>query len=307
MAVLHAINDEQNTSKMGGLIHMLPFTYTVMLTGSLSLMALPFLTGYYSKDLIIEASYGQYLLGGSIGYWLGTLTAFLTSIYSIKILILTFIGTPNGPLKNYLHSHEPSYIMSYPLIILGIFSIFFGYIFKDLFIGLGTDFWINSLFMMPHHINIIDAEFSLPIFYKLLPVILSLFGACLALSIYYIFPIYFYNFFINSSSFITIKKFLANGYWLDSLYEKIVLYSIFNFANLTNKIIDRGIIEIIGPYGLTNLFSKISTNKLSKLDTGLIPNYSTYIIFGFFSFFITILWLNDFKYILFFLSIIFIL
>jgi hypothetical protein len=66
--------------------------------------------------------------------------------------------------------------------------------------------------MMPHHINIIDAEFSLPIFYKLLPVILSLFGACLALSIYYIFPIYFYNFFINSSSFITIKKFLANGY-----------------------------------------------------------------------------------------------
>jgi NADH-ubiquinone oxidoreductase chain 5 len=125
---------------MGGLIHMLPFTYTVILIGSLSLMAIPFLTGFYSKDLIIEASYGQYFLSGSIGYFIGTLTAFFTSIYSIKIIVLTFLGTPNGPLSNYKDSHEPSYIMSISLIILCIFSVFFGYIFKDLFVGLGTDF-----------------------------------------------------------------------------------------------------------------------------------------------------------------------
>jgi len=208
-AVLHALNDEQNTNKMGGLIYMLPFTYTVMLTGSLSLMALPFLTGYYSKDLIIEAAYGQYFLSGSIGYFLGSLTAFLTSIYSLKILILTFLGTPNGPLSNYKSSHEPSYIMSFPLIILGIFSIFFGYIFKDLFVGLGTDFFINSLFMIPQHVNILDAEFSLPLFYKFLPVILSLFGALLAFYIYYIFPIYFYNLIFIYKSFVTL---FANSY-----------------------------------------------------------------------------------------------
>lgn len=286
---------------------MLPFTYTVMLTGSLSLMALPFLTGYYSKDLIIEASYGQYLLSGSIGYWLGTLTAFLTSIYSIKIIILTFIGTPNGSLSNYKYSYEPSYIMSYPLIILSLFSIFFGYIFKDIFIGLGTDFWINSLFMLPQHVNMLDAEFSLSIFYKLLPVILSLFGAFLSFNMYYIFPIYFYNLILNLKLLIIIKKLLVNGYWLDSLYEKFILYSAFNFANITNKIIDRGVIEIIGPYGLTNLFTNITTNKLSKLDSGIIPNYATYIIFSLFSFIGIILFLKDFKIILFFLSIIFIL
>jgi len=253
--------------------------------------------------LIIEAAYGQYFLSGSIGYFLGSLTAFLTSIYSLKILILTFLGTPNGPLSNYKSSHEPSYIMSYPLIILGIFSIFFGYIFKDLFVGLGTDFFINSLFMIPQHVNILDAEFSLPLFYKLLPVILSLFGAFLAFIIYYIFPMYFYNFILKYKSFITL---FANGYWLDSIYEKIFLYNTFNFANITNKIIDRGIIEIIGPYGLTNLFS-VGINKLSKLDSGIIPNYATYIIFGLFSILSIILFLKDFKYILFFISIIFIL
>ncbi|PIA12836.1 NADH dehydrogenase subunit 5, partial [Coemansia reversa NRRL 1564] len=175
-SVLHALNDEQNTNKMGGLINILPFTYTVMLIGSLSLMALPFLTGFYSKDLILEFSYGQYLLKGSIGYWIGTTTAFLTSVYSIKILILTFMGRPNGPLSNYKFSHEPNLIMTIPLIFLAILSIFFGYILKDLFVGLGSDFWLNSIFIHPNHFKISDIEFSLPLIFKLLPLICSLLG-----------------------------------------------------------------------------------------------------------------------------------
>ena len=305
MAVLHALNDEQNTKKMGGLIHILPFTYTIILIGSLSLMAIPFLTGFYSKDLIIEASYGQYFLSGSISYFIGTLTAFLTSIYSIKIIVLTFLGTPNGPLSNYKYCHEPLYIMAIPLIILSIFSIFFGYIFKDLFVGLGTDFWINSLYIIPNHINIIDAEFSISELYKVLPFYISLLGILIVIFLYYILsPIYLYNFIFKSKFFKKIIYLLANSYWLDSIYEKLILYSSFNFANITNKIIDKGIIEAIGPYGLTNLFTKININ-LSKLDNNIIPIYATYIILGLFSFLIIILYLKDFKFILFFISIFF--
>ena len=82
-AVIHALNDEQDMRKMGGLVNLLPFTYTMILIGSLSLMALPFLTGFYSKDLILEVAFGQYLFTGNVAYWLGTISAVFTAFYSL--------------------------------------------------------------------------------------------------------------------------------------------------------------------------------------------------------------------------------
>src|SRR5712675_2149605 len=139
-AVIHSFSDQQDVRRLGGLINFLPFTYTAMLVGSLSLLATPWLTGFYSKDLIIELAFGQYSFSGTFAFILGSLTAGITAFYSFRLISLVFL-----------------------------FSIFFGFVFSDLFVGVGSDFFCNSLFIHPNNISIIEAEFSLPILIKLLP------------------------------------------------------------------------------------------------------------------------------------------
>ena len=132
-AVIHAVADNQDFRKYGGLKAFLPLTYSVMLIASLSLVAFPFMTGFYSKDFIIESAYGQYYFSGTAVYFVSTIGAMFTTLYSVKVLYLTFLTNPNGPLINYKHAHEGDIFMSLPLIILAVFSIFFGYITKDIF------------------------------------------------------------------------------------------------------------------------------------------------------------------------------
>jgi NADH-ubiquinone oxidoreductase chain 5 len=183
-AVIHAMADQQDVRKLGGLINFLPFTYTAILIGSLSLMALPWLTGFYSKDLIIELAYAQYQFSGQAAYWLGTLTAILTAFYSFRLISLVFLTYPNAPKSDYLHSHEAGLAVVIPLLVLSLFSIFFGFIFSDLFVGLGTDFFANSLFIHPDHVTLVEAEFSLPLTFKLLPTVGSVFAAITAVFLY---------------------------------------------------------------------------------------------------------------------------
>src|SRR6202035_3112220 len=113
---------------MGGLIKFLPFIYSVMLVGTLSLLATPFLTGFYSKDLILELSYGQYSFSGTYAFILGTMTAGITAFYSFRLISLVFLTVPNGPRTSYLSSHEANFSVIIPLFILSLFSILFGYI-----------------------------------------------------------------------------------------------------------------------------------------------------------------------------------
>ena len=103
--------DQQDVRKLGGLINFLPFTYTAILIGSLSLMAVPWLTGFYSKDLIIELAYAQYQFSGQAAYWLGTLTAIFTSFYSFRLISLVFLSYPNAPKSDYLHTHVSPYAL----------------------------------------------------------------------------------------------------------------------------------------------------------------------------------------------------
>src|SRR3954453_18212903 len=149
-AVIHAVVDNQDLRKYGGLISFLPLTYTVILIASLSLVAFPFMTGFYSKDFILESAYGQYHFSSINVYFIATIGAIFTTLYSVKVLYLTFLTSPNGPITSYKHAHEGNIFMSLPLIILAIFSIFFGFITKDIFIGLGSGFFSdNALFIHP--------------------------------------------------------------------------------------------------------------------------------------------------------------
>ncbi len=273
-AVIHSLSDQQDIRKLGGLIHFLPFTYSAMLVGSLSLLATPWLTGFYSKDLIIELAYGQYNFSGTYAYILGSITAGITAFYSFRLLSLVFLTVPNGNKISYINYHEANLSVIIPLFILALFSIFFGYLFSDLFVGMGTDFFGNSIIIQPNNISLIDTEFSINTIIKLLPALLSLAGASLAFFLYH----FSYKFLIELSTnkiWIKIYTFLNGKYLIDIIYNKFIISNFLNLGYNISKILDRGFIEMVGPYGLSNNFYNLA-NNISKLDTGIITTYAIY-------------------------------
>jgi NADH-ubiquinone oxidoreductase chain 5 len=274
-AVIHSFSDQQDVRRLGGLIKFLPFTYTAMLVGSLSLLATPWLTGFYSKDLIIELAYGQYSFSGTYAFILGSITAGLTAFYSFRLICLVFLSVPNGPKQSYLNAHEANNKVIIPLFLLALFSIFFGFIFSDLFVGMASDFFSNAIFMKPNNISLIEAEFSLPLIIKLLPAFLSLFGASLAIFLYHKSP----TFIIDLTDNIigqNIYTFFNGKYFFDIIYNNYIINKGLKSGYTISKVLDRGIIEIVGPYGLSNIFTNTGKN-ISKLDTGVITTYSIYI------------------------------
>lgn len=281
-SIIHAMDNEQDMRRLGGLVKLLPFSYSMILIGSLSLAAMPFLTGFYSKDLIIELSYGQFEFSGQVIYWLAVISAIFTMTYSTRLIYLTFLSKPNGNKMNYEHSHEGPLTMGIPLIILAIFSIIFGYIGKDFFTGLGSSALSHSLFVHPNHIISIEGEFAIPTIYKLLPVILSIIVGSLTLILYQLFP----NILLSISKTklgMNIYSFFNQRYWIELLVNKFIVYKGLNLGYTLNKQLDRGAIELIGPSGLVKgLYSQ--SNFIAKLDTGIITNYALYILLGLISF-----------------------
>lgn len=277
-AVIHALADEQDMRKMGGVIQLLPFTYSMMLIGSLSLMGFPFLTGFYSKDVILELAYSRYTIDSTFAHWLGSVSAFFTSFYSFRLLYLTFITKTNAYKSSVSHTHDAPIIMAIPLMVLAIGSIFVGYIFKDMIIGLGTSFWANSIFVLPKNLTLIDAEF-IPHPIKLLPVILSLIGASLAWLLNSSYGYFLYELKANrlGRDFYT----FFNKRWLfDKIYNDIVGRCVLSFGyNISFKALDKGIIEILGPYGISKVVRNLS-DRISGLQTGYIYHYAFIMIIG---------------------------
>ena len=122
-SVIHAINDEQDIRKMGGLKNLLPFSYAAILIGSLALTGFPFLAGFFSKESILELAYSKYNIMGWFAYVLGTLAAFFTAFYSIRLLFLVFLSNPNGNRTTIINAHEGSIEIFIPLFILSFFSL----------------------------------------------------------------------------------------------------------------------------------------------------------------------------------------
>jgi NADH-ubiquinone oxidoreductase chain 5 len=181
-AVIHAVADNQDFRKYGGLISFLPLTYSVILIASLSLVAFPFMTGFYSKDFILESAYGQFYFSSITVYVIATIGAIFTTLYSVKVLYLTFLTNPNGSLNAYKYAHEGDLFLSLALFILALFSIFFGFITKDIFIGLGSNFFAdNSIFIHPMNEITINTEFAVPTLFKLLPFIFTILFSIIAL------------------------------------------------------------------------------------------------------------------------------
>jgi len=277
-SVIHAVADEQDMRRMGGLKRLVPFTFAVMSIGSFALMGFPFLTGFYSKDVILEVAFAKYSTAGHFAYWLGTFAAFFTAFYSMRLSFLTFLSEPNGFKPVIIGAHDSPIKMALPLFLLAFPSIFIGYLSRDLFIGLGTGFWNNAIFVFPTNLNIIDAEFASQ-FFKLLPVCLSMTGASLALFLY---TFSSKDLYLLKTSLIGRKlyNFLNRKWFFDKFYNEYVNQIFLNFGyHVSYKTIDRGFIEMVGPFGLSQTVLKKS-HLLSNLQTGSVYDYALWMFVG---------------------------
>jgi NADH-ubiquinone oxidoreductase chain 5 len=292
-AVIHSVSDNQDFRKYGGLISFLPLTYSVMLIASLSLVAIPFMTGFYSKDFILESAYGQFYFSSIVVYFIAVIGAMFTTLYSAKVLYLTFLTNPNGSLISYKKAHESDIYMSLPLIMLALFSIFFGYITKDIFIGLGSNFFAdNSLFIHPNHEIILDTEFAVSTFFKLLPLILTVGLSFISIFLSEFYPKSLLNFKFSNIGYNTFG-FLNQRFLIELFYNNYITGVILKLGSQTTKIIDKGSVELFGPYGLEKSLIKLS-NNINNLSTGAVTFYALYILIGFI-FYILFLYLSIFS------------
>lgn len=182
-SIIHAISDEQDLRKMGGLKKLIPFTYAMTMLGSLALIGFPFFTGFYSKDFILEVAYSKYNFFGYFSYCFGTFVAFFTAYYSMRLIFLVFLTKPVGHQKVISSASESGLYICFSLSCLAIPSVLIGYYCKDLIIGLGSEIFNNVVFVNFKNYNTFDAEF-VTLFYKVLPVGVSLFGFFLAFYVY---------------------------------------------------------------------------------------------------------------------------
>nr|YP_010620137.1 NADH dehydrogenase subunit 5 [Melanothamnus gigas]WAX04173.1 NADH dehydrogenase subunit 5 [Melanothamnus gigas] len=278
-SVIHAIKDEQDMRKMGSLLTFLPVTYSLMLIGSLALIGFPFLTGFYSKDLILETAniFRNSNLPISLGIlasWFGTLAAFFTAFYSFRLIYLTFLNNISLSRKISSSLNESSFFTLLALSSLGVFSLFIGYFGKEFFIGLGTDSWNNSLFIWPTYCYLIESEF-LFIKLKWLPFGFTLVGFMCATWLNF-FSLRFCHWLIILNFFF----FIINKKWFfDFLYNRILVYPLLKFGYIISyKNLDRGFIELIGPVGLVKIIKQFLI-FITKLQTGHLTHYIFFLLF----------------------------
>jgi len=287
-AIIHAIADEQDMRKMGGLLNLLPLTYAMLLIGSLSLMGFPFLTGFYSKDLILEWTFSQFSINGLFAYWLGSLSAFFTAFYSWRVICLTFLKTSKVSKIFFYQVHEIPLAMALPLGFLAIFSIFIGYFIKDMFVGFGTNFWGTAIFILPIHNLLMEAEF-LPVSIKLFPVFLSLTGGLVAFVSY--------NFFFKFLFFFKLAAigrncyiFLNRKWFFDKIYNYwLVQYVIVWGYRQTYQNLDRGLFEFFGPTGIWFVINYVSLFLTSFYNFFFLSIKKIQFLFKFLFFFLSVI------------------
>jgi NADH-ubiquinone oxidoreductase chain 5 len=276
-SIIHSVADEQDIRRLGGLLRLLPFAYSTGLIGSLALIGFPFFAGFYSKDSLLEVAFSLHTFIGLVCYLLGSFSALFTAFYSTRLLVLVFLSDTNSVKGMMLGVHESSIRIKFALFLLTLLSILIGFTTSDLFIGFGSHFWQGSIFIDPLRYSLVDIEF-IPLVFKLFPLVLTLCGVFLA----------FFFYALNIELFFSLKKsrlytylytFLLKKWYIDKLYNTLFSANILNFShNYTYKIIDRGFLELIGPFTLSTSTYKISS-LLSIIQSGVIHIYIVFLLF----------------------------
>ena len=275
-SVIHAVSDEQDIRKMGGLWRLIPTTWVVMLIGTLGLTGAPLMSGYYSKDGIIEAAFVSTTQGHNFAFYLLVFSALLTSFYSWRLIFLTFHGKNNISKDIFSKIHESPKVMLFPLFVLTFFTIFSGAYFVDYFLSYDYQFlWKDSIYLSPSN-HVIESIHHVPKWVKYSPLLMMIIGLATSFLFYILFPsIPRYL----AKTFDPIYKFLLNKWYFDEFYEFLFVSNIKKLGTFFFNIGDKKIIDGFGPDGISSrvlYFAK----QIGKLQTGYIYHYAFAMLFG---------------------------
>ena len=280
-SVIHALSDEQDMRKMGGIWRMVPVTYTVMWIGSLALAGIGIpgvfgFAGFYSKDIILEAAYAAHSGVGAYAFWLGIAAAFMTAFYSWRLLFMTFHGSPRADAETMSHVHESPKVMLIPLMVLALGALFAGILGYSFFVGdLRHDFWGESILVLEGN-DTIEGAHHVALWVKLLPLAMAVSGIALAWVMYIRNPDLPARL---ASALRPLYLFSFNKWYFDELYDRIFVRPCMYLGRGLWKSGDGAIIDGIGPDGIAAATRDLA-GRISKLQTGYLYHYAFAMLIG---------------------------
>jgi NADH-quinone oxidoreductase subunit L len=275
-SVIHAMHHEQDIRRMGGLRRLIPFTYLMMITGTIALTGFPFTAGYFSKDAIIEAAYASHNPFGPFAFVMTVLAAAMTSFYSWRLIFLTFHGAPRASLETMKHAHEPSWAMRLPLIVLAVGALAAGFVFKPYFIGEAyAEFWRGALFTGAEN-HILHAMHEVPKWVVWSPFVMMVLGFVLAW-LFYIRKPSIPGQLAREQDFL--YRFLLNKWYFDELYAVIFVKPAKKLGLFLWKKGDGWFIDGFGPDGISARVADI-TAQVNRTQTGYLYHYAFAMLMG---------------------------
>ena len=275
-SVIHAMSGEQDMRKMGGLASHIKVTYAMMWIGSLALAGVPFFAGYFSKDMILEAAFGAHSGVGQYAFWLGIIAAFMTAFYSWRLLFMTFHGKPRADKHTMEHVHESPQVMLIPLYILAVGAVVAGYVGYESFVGHHmNEFWRESILVLPAH-NSIEAAHHVPVWVKVLPIVVGLVGIGVAYGLYIRNPQIPGEI---AARWQRLYQFLLNKWYFDELYEAIFTRPSFKLGWAFWKKGDEATIDGLGADNLAANTLRLA-QRAGALQTGYVYHYAFAMLIG---------------------------
>ncbi|WP_439577846.1 NADH-quinone oxidoreductase subunit L [Elioraea sp.] len=275
-SVIHAMSDEQDIRRMGGIWRKVPITYAVIWIGSLALAGVPFFAGYYSKDMVLETAWAAGTGVGRYAFACGIIAAFLTAFYSWRLIILTFHGEPRADAHTMEHVHESPPVMTVPLILLAIGAVVAGAIFYEPFVGHHfQDFWGAAIRIAPEN-RAMEAAHDVALWVKLLPVLMGASGIATAYLLYMVAPTVPA---LLAARFRGLYLFLLNKWYFDELYDRLFVRPAMRLGDMLWKGGDGGVIDRFGPDGLAAATQR-ATRAIVRVQTGLVYHYAFAMLIG---------------------------
>ena len=275
-SVIHAMSDEQDMRKMGGIWRAIPVTYALMWIGNLALAGIPPFAGYYSKDIVLEAAWAANTNFGLYAFWLGIGAAAMTAFYSWRLLFMTFHGAPRADDKVMAHVHESPKVMILPLFVLAAGACFAGYIGYENFVGAKTAvFWGNSILVLGHHPSLENAH-HVPLWVKYLPLVVGLAGIGLAYLMYILRPDLPARL---AATFQRLYLFALNKWYFDELYDYLFVRPAFVLGRGFWKTGDGTLIDGLGPDGVADAVRHMA-RRAATLQTGYLYHYAFAMLIG---------------------------
>jgi len=295
-SVIHAMSDEQDMRKMGGIWKKIPWTYGLMWVGGLALAGIPPLAGYYSKDMVLEAAWVDATWFGESAYWLGIAAAFMTAFYTWRLILMTFHGQPRADEKTMSHVHESPPVMLVPLLVLAAGAVLAGGMFYQSFVGSAKhhkaeiehvsedrkdeaedahvvwakeQFWEDSIHVLPQN-DTVEKAHSVPTWVKKLPLVMGILGILLAYAFYMWKPGLPH---VMRKHFSWLHNLFYHKYYFDEIYQALFVRNAIKLGQTFWFAGDQKIIDNIGPDGAARSSGKIA-KLLSRFQSGYVFQYA---------------------------------